>query len=521
MNNKKGLWLGDKFVPLSEIATRQNSPNFFQNIFAVLPDPDIILAKAGNAVETYNKMEMDPHIYAEIEKRKALTTSLQFTVERGKASEKQSQIIEDYFLSNDHELFNNLSSNKSDDEDADIGDLIEVGLDAIFHGYQPVEIIWDNVGTMKLPVKMVDRPREWFHFDPDNQLRFKSKAEPVNGELLPPYKFLLFRHKPRYNNPYGKRVLSRCFWAWMFKHSTEKWKIQFLEKFAAVWAIGKLPRGKENPEYEKLLTSLNDLINSGTGVIPDDGSIEIVDPAGKGTTSNIFDGNIKLYNDEISKAILTVSSLTSSGNSGSYASDQVRERMVKALAAADKKIPEKKISQLFKWIFDINGWGVAPYSQLLEPEDYDKERADRDQILVQQGVGFTKDYYTRKYNLEDDEFEVSKPVPPNPFSNLQFTLKHDLDHELELKEANQGQVQDQGKDELKNLVAAASPEMQSAIEPLINNLLSAFKDAVSFEDGWAKAKELLPAASTGQLENIIAKTNYLAKLKGAADASNL
>lgn len=517
-NKSNGLWLGEnKFVSFAEmenifsgkqIVTRKTSAEFFSSLFTVLPDPDQILRKAGNAVETYNKMTFDPHIYSESVKRKALTSSLNLNIVRGKASEKYSQLIEDYLTSKDQELVKKLKNNNTDSEDyedADINDLIEIGLDAVFHGYQPVENVIGSIGTMKLPQKLIDRPRQWFHFDTDNRLRFKSKEHPVEGELLPKYSILLFQHKPRYDNPYGERVLSRCFWAWMFKHSTEKWKIQFLEKFASVWPIGKLPRGRDPKEYNELYDMLVDMINNGIAVIPDDGSVELKEPVGKGATANVFDGNINLYNDEISKAILTVTSLTSSGDKGSYASDLVRERMVRALAVADKKIIEKKITQLLNWIFEINGWGVAPYAELWEPEDYDKERADRDKVLSDAGVAFTEQYYIKHYNFELGDIIIKDKTAPE----LQT-----LEPSLQLAET---QIKTE-QDELNELIKTVYPLMEKTIEPLINKIQNIFDEAENYAEAMENVQALLPKVSTDKIENIVAKLNYIAFLKGSADA---
>ena len=516
-NKSNGLWLSEnQFVSFSEmenifsgkqIATRSNSAEFFTSLFSVLPDPDQILRKAGNAVETYNKMTFDPHIYSESVKRKALTTSLSINFVRGRASEKYTNLLKDYLMSNDQELVKKLRNNNSDNEDyedADINDLIEIGLDAPLHGYQPVENVMGSIGTMKLPVKLIDRPRKWFHFDTDNRLRFKSKTNPVEGELMPKYSILLFQHKPRYDNPYGERVLSRCFWAWMFKHSTEKWKIQFLEKFASVWPIGKLPRGRDPKEYDELYDMLVDMINNGVAVIPDDGSVELKEPVGKGATANVFDGNINLYNGEISKAILTVTSLTSSGDKGSYASDLVRERMVRALAVADKKIIEKKLTQLIGWIFEINSWGAAPHAELWEPEDYDKERADRDKVIFDSGVGFTEQYFLKNYSFEKGDIVIkdSSAIPATTEPPVQLA-------EAELKTE---------VDELNKLIKSVYPLMDNAVEPLRNKIQNIFDEAENYAEAMENVQTLLPKVSTDEIENIVAKLNYIAFLKGSADA---
>ncbi|GAB4287268.1 MAG: hypothetical protein Kow0098_03530 [Ignavibacteriaceae bacterium] len=497
-----GIWINEnKFVSFAElnskdlsqqIFSRAQSAEFWTAIFQTLPDPDILLQKSGNWIETFNKMMNDPHIFSEFEKRKALTLSLDFKVIKRSASEKQTQIIEDFINSNDHELFSELKFNERDEEDANIYDLIDVGLDAVPHGMQPVEVVWEQIGTMFLPVKLIDRPRRWFHFDADNNLRFKSKASPIKGEPVAQKKVLIFRNKPRYDNPYGQRVLSRCFWPWMFKHTTEKWKIQFLEKFATVWAIGKLPRGKENKDYDNMYDSLVNLINSAIGIIPDDGSVELHEPAGKGQTSNIFDGNIKLYNEEMSKAILTVTSLTGSESKGSYASDEVRERMLRALVAGDKKIILKQTDRLFEWIFEINGWGSAPVSDLVEPVDYMK-RAELDTKLKGLGVNLSRSYFINKYALTEDDFENSSPE-----SKVEFAETSDPAAVL-----------------IKSL---PSKSLQQLIEPVVGKVIDAFRTSKNFDEAMEKATELVPGVSTDEIEELITKLNFLSFVTGAADA---
>ena len=66
-------------------------------------------------------------------------------------------------------------------------------MDAVLYGYQPLEIGWQRVGSLLVPGTVVGKPPEWFCFDPDNQLRLKTRANPNQGELLPARKFLLPR----------------------------------------------------------------------------------------------------------------------------------------------------------------------------------------------------------------------------------------------------------------------------------------------------------------------------------------
>ena len=67
-----------------------------------------------------------------------------------------------------------------------------------------------------MPEKVIAKPPEWFCFDDDNNLKFRTK-ENYYGEVVPDKKFLLAQNNPSYNNPYGERTLSRVFWNVTFK----------------------------------------------------------------------------------------------------------------------------------------------------------------------------------------------------------------------------------------------------------------------------------------------------------------
>jgi hypothetical protein len=70
-------------------------------------------------------------------------------------------------------------------------------------------------------------------------------------------------------------------------------------------------------------------------------------------------------------------------------------------------------NQLFAWITELNITGAAaPVFSYVEEEDVQKDRAERDKTLTDQGVKFTKKYYSRTYNLEDDDFDLSPSAPP-------------------------------------------------------------------------------------------------------------
>ena len=275
-----------------EIATRKRSINFY-SLGSYLPDPDIVLRKQGKDVKIYRELFCDPHVFACIQSRKAGVLSLEWEINRGLDKAKDAELVEDLLKKLDiHKLINDI-------------------LDATLFGFQPIEIMWGKVGNYVLPLELKAKPSEWFCFDEENLLKFRTK-EHYWGEELPPKKFLCPQNNPSYDNPYGERVLSRVFWPVTFKKGGLKFWVVFTEKYGIPHLIGKHPRGATKEETDKLADLLEEMIQDAIAVIPDDSSVEIQE-ANKSSSAEIFEKLIDKMNSEISKAILGQTLTTESG----------------------------------------------------------------------------------------------------------------------------------------------------------------------------------------------------------------
>ncbi len=173
----RGLYVSPtEYVSFSEprrkltdhIATRDRSPDF-SGLGMFLPNPDPILKKMGRDITVYRELRSDAHTGGCIRRRKAAVLSLQNKIERGRASARITRAVQDVF---DHLDLNQV-----------IGEILEAPL----YGWQPLEIDWrPRRGASPLPVNIVGKPPEWFLFDTDAQLRFRSRQAPLRGEELEP-----------------------------------------------------------------------------------------------------------------------------------------------------------------------------------------------------------------------------------------------------------------------------------------------------------------------------------------------
>jgi phage gp29-like protein len=462
-----------------EIATRKRSLNFY-SLGSYLPDPDIVLRKQGKDVKVYKELMCDAHVFACVQSRKSGVMSLEWEIKNESEKDETTEKLE--------KLLKKL----------DIYKLINDILEATLFGFQPIEIIWGKVDNLILPIELKSKPPEWFCFDDDNQLKFRTK-EHYYGEELPPKKFLCPQSNPSYENPYGERTLSRVFWPVTFKKGGLKFWVIFTEKYGIPNLVGKHPRGARKEETDKLADLLEDMVQDAVAVIPDDSSVEIQE-ANKSSSAEIFEKLIDKMNAEISKAILGQTLTTEIGANGSYAASNTHFAVRQDIIDSDRKLVEKTINQLLQWIYEINFTNQdAPVFEMYQEEDVDLTLAQRDKIISECGVKFTKEYFIKAFGYDAEDFEIIENAP----SDSQFSQ---FKEEPEIE----GQVQ---IDELFKFLSET--ELSSQAQKMLNPLISLLENCESFEE----AKELLTDKNlkSKQFEQSLQKALFLCELQGRSD----
>jgi len=396
LNETESIELDDRKSLSTEIAARSRSLDWM-GIWALLPDPDPVLQKTGQDVAVYRKLLSDPHVWSCYQSRKSGTLSCEWKINEAKeGSVRQNK--------NGYKIIENLM------ESLDIYQTITDMLEAPFYGMAPLEVIWKSAENSWLPERIEGKPPEWFAFDPENKLRFLSMDNMTDGEEIPDYKFLLPRHHASYQNPYGERVLSKCFWPVVFKKAGFKFWAVFTEKYGMPWLIGKVPRSTNETERGALLSRLTSMVQDAVAVINDDESVDITEAAGKSASADIYEKLISVSNREISKAILGQTLTTELDKGGSFAATKEHMEVRADLVDQDKRMISQAFHILFSWIIEFNAQGAAvPEFAFFEEEDIQKDLAERDETLTKQGVKFTKFYYQRIYNLQEKDFDITEP----------------------------------------------------------------------------------------------------------------
>ena len=400
---KKGLWINDKtFMSFSdkktslteEIATRKGAIDFY-SLSMYLPNPDPVLKKQGKDITVYNELLTDAHLGGCVTSRKSGVLSLEWSIDRDKAKSRQAKLIEDVF------------------KNIDIANVIAEILNAPLFGYQVLEVIWENTGSYILPKAIIGKPSEWFVFGENNDLRLRTKAN-YNGEPVPDKKFLLVQQEATYKNPYGFPALSRCFWPITFKRGGMKFWVIFTEKYGMPFLIGKQPRGTGQQETNRFADQLEAMVQDAIAVIPDDSSLEIIASEGR-ASADIYSKLLEFCKAEVSIALLG-QNLTTEVKGGSYAAAESHMEVRKDIIDADKKLVEKALNQLIKWIYELNFNSSSmsdssyPVFSMWEKEDVDKNLAERDEKLTasmeKSGLKLSRRYYQKSYGLEDEDIET-------------------------------------------------------------------------------------------------------------------
>ncbi|MEN9501533.1 MAG: hypothetical protein RI964_818 [Pseudomonadota bacterium] len=366
------------------IATRPRALLDAWSYMGWLPNPDPVLKAMGRDITTYRDLRSDPLIGGAIRRRRAAVLGLERGIRNSAASGR---------------ITNNIRAILND---CDIASIIQSAMDACLYGYQPVELVWGKVGSFIVPTAAIAKPPEWFVFDADNQLRFRSKSAPLVGEALPDRKFLLLTQDATYANPYGFPDLSMCFWPTAFKKGGLKFWVTFAEKYGMPFVVGKQPRHATVGDTDRLLDQLENMVQDAVAVIPDDASIDIMQSGGTASSADNYERLLMFCRAEVSTALLG-SNLTTESSS-TNASAQAGLSVAGDIRDGDAQIATKAINTVIDWICNLNfDVPVRPVYELWDQESVDAMQAGRDERLSNAGAKLSNQYFMSAYGLREGD----------------------------------------------------------------------------------------------------------------------
>lgn len=488
---KNGIWITpDEFVNFASaggrltemFASRKNSWDPASALSYYLPDPDPVLRGQGRDIRIYRDLLTDAHVGSVADSRKAGVLTQEWKIERGKASGRRHAWVESVFAK------------------LGVRGIITEMLDAPLFGYKPLEIMWERRDGMIAPRDIVGKPSEWFRFSPENKLLFLSR-ERTDGEPVPALKFLLARNDPSYENPYGKRVLARCFWPVTFKRGGFKFWAMFLEKYGMPLLVGTYPRGTEETKVTEMLEMLENMIQDAVAVVPEGSQVDTVETSSSAGTRSYRDF-LSFANMEISKAILGQTLTTEMQSSGSYAAAQTHFAVRREIVESDGRIVEETLNELIGFLFELN-FGAdepKPVFKLYERKEVQKNRAERDETLSRTGVRFTKEYYAREYDLRDEDFDLAEG---------------EGNHQEFREPTSQRTL-----DEFEDAVAGRDVDLQEQAEAALDVIFSLAENSGSFSEFRKRLADAYPELDVDVLSGQVAKAGFVARAWGNVSADD-
>ena len=481
---------GRAFDLSQTIATRDAAGEYAFDFLGVLPDPDPVLRKMHEEARILADLEADDQVTAITMARKNRVLNRQNYWFRPGALKDESPTPEAKQLCD--RLVKDL-------ERLVMRDIISGMLTAPFFGMAVLEISWEASADWWHIKNLELKPFHWFGFNRDNKLVFKGEGR-AEAMPLPEAKFIIIRHFPTYENPYGLRLLSRCYWPVCFKKGGLSFYTRFLEKYGIPWSVTYAPSKASAAEMNRMALDLSHMVRDASVVLPFGSKLELATAnPGNGQQHETY---LKRMDASISKVLMGNTLTSEIGDQGSYAAANTHKEVADEFSDSDADLVVTGMNEL-AWLYaQVNAMpGVlSPQFYYEEPEDLDKA-ADLSKKLHNVGVRFTSKYFEKKFSLAPEEFTVSDNQSPDP--DYEFSAKADNNPDAEYHQA------------IEQAVKQYAPEAAMAGKKLFSQIWKMIDEAEDFAE-IERGLATLMGQSTGpdELECLLADLLVNANLMG-------
>ena len=470
--------------------------------------------------ELFEEMEeKDAHLFSVLQTRKNAVLGLDYEVQPYSDSEEDKKIQD--FVADCIFGLTNL-------EDA----LLDL-LDAVGKGYSLAEIIWQVEGQ-----RVVIGDLRWIHpkkaafyeFEADMWAKsyevpgIFTEAEPVKGEIMPPFKLVYHRYKARSGYDTRAGVLRVCAWVYLFKNYALKDWITFAEIFGMPLRLGKYDTSATSEDREALITAIKSLGTDAAGIISKSTEIEFVQSVAGITGGNIiFEKLVEFCDKQMSKAVLgqTASTEGTPGKLGNEdAQDGVRHDLIKADAEAlAKTVRFQIIRPLVGYNF---GWDkpLPWFKMLYEPPEDMKMLSDVYKNLHEINYPLTVKHVSERFKVpipEDGDALLEKPnTPPVETHDVET---HDVETHgrtslrkiLKNSEGTRFTPEQRGIEDLSD---ASLKESEKAFRGILEPVKAMIRESESFDELRKNILSAYKDMDTADLEDLLQRAIFTADMWG-------
>lgn len=467
---------------------------------------DTLLSRGqGKGLKIYDEIERDCHAFAVLQKRKMAVIAREWMVDPASSSrldKRAADIVRTQLA--------NLASEVPDDEilpqatgfDAACLNL----LDATLKGFAVGEIMWTTDGSEIVAGEIRPKDQRRFAFTKGRQgyrLNLLTWSNMIEGEPVPPRKFIVHTFSSKNGSPYGLGLGSRLFWPVFFKRQDITFWLTFVDKFASPTPVGKYPSGTTAPDQAKLLAALQAIAHDAGVTIPEGMMIEFLEAQRSGSIDT-YEKLARYMDEQMSEAVLgETGSTNQSGGGGSRARDEVGNEIRLELLKADSDLLSGTVnSSLVRWITALNVPGANPprvWRDCQEPEDL-QARAERDKTIVDMGFKPSLKYVQETYGGEWTESTSAPPAPGLPFAACPSCGSASFAEAAATTSARQIETLE---------TAAAAP-----IAAMIDTVRALLDEAESLEDLRERLLAAWPRIDAAQLAEVMGEALLAAQLAG-------
>lgn len=286
-------------------------------------------ADNGNLIDQHRLFadmeERDGHLRAEMDKRKNAVAGLPWSIVPPRNASAAEKKAADWVA----EVIT--------DATGPMEELIVSLMDAIGHGYAPVELDWRQEGKFRLP-QYHPRPQEWFTLD-ETRTNLRLRDGQIYGAPLTPFGWIMHTQRDAKSGYGGRLGLYRTLvWPFLYKAYALGDFAEYLETYGLPIIIGKYFSGASGAEKASLMRAVTALGHDARAIMPAEMTVEIQDVAAKGG-SEAHMAMMNWADKSESKSILgqTLSADTGAKGGGSYALGKVHNEVRHDICIADAR----------------------------------------------------------------------------------------------------------------------------------------------------------------------------------------
>ncbi len=475
-------------------------------------------ADAGDIVAQHelfdDMLDRDAHLGCEFGKRKGALLTLDWSIEppsNPSAAEKTLAAWVEEILR---------------DVVDDLEDVILTMMDAVGHGFAPVELEWARSGGEWLP-KFHPRPQTWFRLSASRrELRLNDGS--ADGAAPIPFGWIMHQHiKPRTGYLQRMGICRVLVWPFIYKAYSIGDLAEFLETYGLPIILGKYYQGATPDEKSSLMRAVTALGHDARAIMPNEMELEIQKVTGSGDSAphlSMVDWAERAQSKAILGQVLSAEAkATGMGSGVADLQGEVREdikradaRQVAGTLTRDLVYPLVALNKpgvdglrrCPRWVFDLGeADDLALYAEALPK-------------LAQGGARIPVTWVHEKLRIpeaSDSEavFGAAPAVPagqagasnPPPPAAAALTAQPATD----------------GRDAIDELVDAETADWQPLLDPLLDPLKAALAASAAAGESAAEFLARLPALlaemDAAPLAERLARTTFTARLAGNAGVS--